>query len=300
MTWQSLLAPTTDARAVLAPWVGRSDVWDGRRRWVVTERPGTWGWYTFSVKNAKLVSPEPSEPPWPSNYFCDERGVLALLVGDTAWRYSPPYVQVRVPLPPVDAPRFCRVRLHVHKDGCGYVLEQLFDSPAEEAVRRALLEEKDELAVAGATPAHRAAFDALTWRRKDIARRRVEAVAARAQADLYRQEGTAEGRRRVAAAEPERGARLALEAGGGRLAGFRMLGASQAVVDWTLDGQPFQCVVTVPALAILDAGVCLAGADRVLTLEALPAVCREARETHRLVVLRHVGEDADQDEWSNE
>lgn len=45
-------------------------------------------------------------------------------------------------------------------------------------------------------------------------------------------------------------------------------------------------MVAADSLNVLDAGICLDGADGALTLESLPGVIREAVETGALVVTR--------------
>jgi len=49
-----------------------------------------------------------------------------------------------------------------------------------------------------------------------------------------------------------------------------------------MPGQPIDAIT----LQVWDAGVCLAGEDRLVTLESLPGVIREAIETGRLVITR--------------
>jgi hypothetical protein len=47
-------------------------------------------------------------------------------------------------------------------------------------------------------------------------------------------------------------------------------------VRFELDGEHFSSIVNAETLQVVDAGICLAGADRVLTLDSLPSVIREA------------------------
>jgi hypothetical protein len=46
----------------------------------------------------------------------------------------------------------------------------------------------------------------------------------------------------------------------------------------------FDCLVDPTSLQVIDAGICLDGADRMLTLDSLPSVLREALDTGQLVV----------------
>jgi hypothetical protein len=49
----------------------------------------------------------------------------------------------------------------------------------------------------------------------------------------------------------------------------------------------FISIVDADSLQVVDAGVCLAGADSKVTLESLPSVIREAIDTDVLVITRH-------------
>lgn len=103
--------------------------------------------------------------------------------------------------------------------------------------------------------------------------------------------------RQVAAARAERAARgrdtdpagradEALAAAGGRMLGSRVLGEGRLEVTFRFAGERFITVVDAATLQVLDAGVCLAGEDRLVTLDSLPAVLREAIDTDRLVITR--------------
>ncbi|MCW5831023.1 MAG: hypothetical protein KIS78_01030 [Labilithrix sp.] len=50
-------------------------------------------------------------------------------------------------------------------------------------------------------------------------------------------------------------------------------------------GERFISVIDALTLQVFDSGVCLAGADRLVTLDSLPGVIREA-ETDALVITR--------------
>jgi hypothetical protein len=51
-------------------------------------------------------------------------------------------------------------------------------------------------------------------------------------------------------------------------------------------GERFISVIDAITLHVYDSGVCLAGADEMITLDSLPAVIREAIETDVLVITR--------------
>ena len=57
-------------------------------------------------------------------------------------------------------------------------------------------------------------------------------------------------------------------------------------VRYLLGGQFFVSIVDGASLQVLDAGICLSGADRELTMESLPGVIHEATETGELVITR--------------
>jgi hypothetical protein len=117
------------------------------------------------------------------------------------------------------------------------------------------------------------------------ARLRVEESEARPRAELSRLrvqprplERQAQGMARV-----ER----VLEAAGGRLLATRRLGNERLEVTFGFMGERFISIVEADSLRVVDAGICLAGADREVTLESLPSVIREAIEDDVLVITRH-------------
>ncbi len=78
----------------------------------------------------------------------------------------------------------------------------------------------------------------------------------------------------------------ALDAAGARLYGVRALARDHLEVRFGIFGERFVAVVERGSLRVVDAGICLAGADRMVTLESLPSVIREAIDTDRLVITR--------------
>ncbi len=87
--------------------------------------------------------------------------------------------------------------------------------------------------------------------------------------------------------DAEQRAAEALLNAGARPLDLRRLSGSELEVTYAFMGERFISVVTSDSLQVLDAGICLAGADRELTLESLPSVIREAIETGVLVVTRY-------------
>ncbi len=72
------------------------------------------------------------------------------------------------------------------------------------------------------------------------------------------------------------------------LACRRLAKGAQLDITYEVDGERVMSIVEADTLRVIDPGVCLghAGEFRVLTLDAMPSVVREAVETHRLNILR--------------
>jgi hypothetical protein len=78
-----------------------------------------------------------------------------------------------------------------------------------------------------------------------------------------------------------------LRGAGAILDGVRRTGGGLVEVRWRFAGERFVSVVEEDGLRVVDAGVCLAGADDWITLDSLPSVIREAIDTDALVITRH-------------
>nr|WP_274622621.1 hypothetical protein [Myxococcus fulvus] len=104
-----------------------------------------------------------------------------------------------------------------------------------------------------------------------------------------------EARRQVLSGDVSRGApvgapsraEVALQGAGARLLHHRRMAGNQLEVTFSFMGERFVSIVDARTLQVLDAGVCLAGADSEVTLESLPSVIREAIDTDVLVITRH-------------
>ncbi|WP_163996047.1 hypothetical protein [Pyxidicoccus caerfyrddinensis] len=94
------------------------------------------------------------------------------------------------------------------------------------------------------------------------------------------------GRRGAREDGAERAERALLSAGA-RLRDVRRLGGNRLEVTYAFMGERFISIVDAASLQVVDAGVCLAGADSEVTLESLPSVIREAIDTGVLVITRH-------------
>lgn len=79
----------------------------------------------------------------------------------------------------------------------------------------------------------------------------------------------------------------ALDGADARMVAFRRVNNNTAYeVTYTVEGERIISTVAADSLQVLDPGVCLAGAHRVLTLDAMPSVIREAIEDGVLVITR--------------
>lgn len=81
-------------------------------------------------------------------------------------------------------------------------------------------------------------------------------------------------------------AELALDVADARLLTTRPLAGGTLEVTFELLGERFISVIDAITLQVYDSGVCLAGADELVTLESLPGVIREAIDTGQLVITR--------------
>jgi hypothetical protein len=117
-------------------------------------------------------------------------------------------------------------------------------------------------------------------------RERVAAAQLRAEVEAVR-EARARDRRRRADTLEER-AWEALEKAGADFESARQLGGDQGEIVFGYLGERFICVVDAVTLQVYDSGICLGHppADRLITLDSLPSVIREAIETDALVILR--------------
>lgn len=79
---------------------------------------------------------------------------------------------------------------------------------------------------------------------------------------------------------------LALDGAHARMLSSRHLGNGNLEVAFEFMGERFISVIDAITLHVYDSGVCLAGADEMVTLDSLPGVIREAIETDALVITR--------------
>jgi hypothetical protein len=178
-----------------------------------------------------------------------------------------------------DLPRFSPVSGRKWFDGHVLYYGQEFESEVETKVREAFEEERPIDNVKGVTPALAHVF-VLESTQRELAREaerraREEADRQKQAAELARWQQTLEGR-----------ISLALSHTGAELVNWRRNGQRQAVVRYRVAGRRFECVIDTDSLQIMDAGICLDGADEQLNLSSLPSAVREAIESGRLHVYR--------------
>jgi hypothetical protein len=125
----------------------------------------------------------------------------------------------------------------------------------------------------------------LEQRRREVeeAQRRVEEAAHRERLSTTTRGARAIDRQR----DPVRRADEVLEKAGARmLSARRMASNTQLDVVYDVDGNRIASIVDISSFQVFDPGICLSGAHRVLTLDAMPSVVREAVEEDHLNITR--------------
>ena len=301
--FRSFLAP---AEPVVLPYFGGSRVEAADRRLRLAE-PVEPGWWRFRIEGRRAVALETAEP-------IDLADRPALRGHHAAgWLFSSGRQADRIALPPAEEPPpLARVTGRVWHSG-DLLLDSIdFEDEAEEVARRALEEGRGIGDVRGIPPSLRAAFgfavaDAVGreldipitpreagGRVQEIAEGGREAAAGllRALAEERRRHDTEARAREIRArvrqrrGDPVELADAALDAARARMLSCRRLGGGNLEVRFQLDGERFVTIINGHTLQVLDAGICLSGADRELTLDSLPSVIREAMETDRLNITR--------------
>lgn len=320
MSWRDLLQSGDET--VVAPWTGGRTVRIGVRTWHIDGRlPREYGWNRFKVRarTASLDGPADPDPGLftsrVSGYLVGDRVVPdGASVDPDPSRIAEASARVHLLEPGID--RFARVTAGCLHDGGPLIYEGL-DMPLgpEEAVLNAFLNRRDSVAgIAGVTPALDAAFRMETWQRAEAEHRRAELERLRREEEerlaceeqrrrVIEQLGDGAGRRAVAAVDFEAGARAALAIGGAEMLDHRpSYRRDEMVVTFRFEGRQYQCVCD-RNLHIVDAGICLTDyrtgvkGDALFTLESLPSVIKQADEEGKLVVLRHVGDYDDEEDY---
>ncbi len=303
---------------VVLPYFGgtRVDAPDRRLRLSGQLEPG---WFRFRIEGRRAVPLGPADP----IDLADRPAVRGHWAG--GWLFSSGRDADRVPLPPAEEPApLARATGRRWHSGDLLLGSIDFEDEAEVQARQALEDGRPIAEVRGAVPSLRAAFGyALTaavgrelgipvspreaaGRAHEIAeggrdaaahlcrglaaereRHHVALAVARRTSELA---ATAERVRRNVRerpGDPVERADAALDAAGARMTRCRRLAAGNLEVCFRFAGELFISVVDAGSLQVLDAGICLSGADREITLDSLPSVIREAIETDCLHITRH-------------
>jgi hypothetical protein len=258
------------------PYFGGKSVCDDKLTYRLRETPQP-GWYRFRKSGRYLDVDGPIEPeldkwklPRATGYVMNGR----MIAND---------FQGRLFGLPTDSDfsKFTPVSARKWFDGHLLFEGQEFETEVETKVRDAFEEERGIEDIKSITPALAHAFVLESTQRalaREAERRaREEAEREKQAADLARWQDTLEGR-----------ISLALSHTGAELVNWRRNGQRQAVVRYRLGGRRFECVIDTQSLQIVDAGICLSGADDELNLSSLPSAVREAIQSGRLHVFRNV------------
>ena len=306
--------------ACVLPYFGGTRVHDASRRLRVNvEQPP--GWYRFAVKGRVATPVERADPPDLSRLDATY-GHYA-----HGWVFSGGRQLGRVELVPEEEPPLLSPITTRHWHSGDLVFDSLeFETEAEDAVRQALEEERGIDELKGVAASLRAAFAfalaakvgrgleirvsprevsgavlelarggrevAVSVLRDLEERRRLERVRLDAWAAAEgRSPSPRTGWRRPSAAadtaSPVDRAARALDAAGADLVGSRSMGNGMLEVTYRFMGERFISVVDEQSLQVVDAGICLSGSDREVTLESLPSVIREGVDTDQLHITRH-------------
>jgi len=210
--------------------------------------------------------------------------------------------------------RFSRALVVLTMDGKLVFVRQEFPQGPEPDVIRAFQDRKDSIAdIVGVTPPLDLAFRFLSRERvlaeereAERQRRLAEEARQREREEKLREAreraGSSLGRRELAKVDFNAAAKAALAVSDAEfLDAVPSRGRNEMVVTYRYGERRLECVVDKTTLQIVDAGVCLTdhrgtSGDTWLTLESLPAVIKEAMDTHQLVVLRHDRDDDDYEE----
>jgi hypothetical protein len=212
-------------------------------------------------------------------------------------------------VPDGDLPRFAPVTARRWPPGVLLHESTDYETGVEEEARRAYEDRRSLADVKGAPATLRAAFGYAVLlragREAEIpvtpmeARGRVGEIVERGETvahgllrDLERERARqSEAARRLVLspatpAQADERIEVALRAAGGSLQSVRGVGDDMIEVRYILGGERFVSIVDARSLQVVDAGICLSGADRELTMESLPGVICEAIDTDELNITR--------------
>lgn len=308
-----------DSTCVL-PYFGGTHVDDASRRYSVeVQQPP--GWYSFRIKGRVATIVDGADVTDLEGLEA-VRGHFA-----HGWLFSGGRQLARVELVPAEEPALLSPVVARRWYSGDLVFDALeFESEAEDTVRQALEDVRGIDEIKGVAASLRAAFAfALVTRvgraldvsvspreisgamlelargGREVAtallldleeRRRLERVRVQAwdAADgriVQPQSGRQRPRGGTDAGTPIDRATRALDAAGADLVGSRSLGNGMLEVTYRFMGERFISVVDEVSLQVIDAGICLSGSDREVTLDSLPSVIREGFDTDQLNITRH-------------
>lgn len=309
MSWRKFIATT---ESVVLPYFGGAtvDAAEGRRLRVTTIVPA--GWWRFDVSGRQATPIEPAEPP-DLTPLPRERGHYA-----ARWLFFGGAREERIQLLPAEEPPALSPLSARRWHSGELVFEALeFETEAEDEARRALEAEQPIGEVKGVGASLRAAFGfvladklgrslsiavsprevhgaalAFAERGRDAVLEHLHQLEERRRLELIRVASfdPLRAMQQVAARQPERRpdrVRRALDAAGAALLSERDLGNGTIEVTFDFLGERFISIVDAVTLQVYDAGICLSGEDRLVNLDSLPSVIREAIDTGQLVITRH-------------
>jgi len=318
MDYKAFLEPS---EPLVLPYFGGARVDSADRRFAVQRDESTTlaeGWWRFAIEGRRAVPKEPAEPL--------DLGSLPAVRGHwvDGWVVASGRELGRIALPPADEPSPL-AKVVARRWYSGELLFDTleFEDDAETTARLALEERRPLGTVKGVVPSLRAAFGyalglaAAAQLEIDVSIRELtpivveiadggmpvvqqlfdDLVQQRLRMEEAVRERTALARLATAArhakavnraVDPHTRCDRVLDGANARMVAFRRVANnSQFEVIYTVDGERIISTVEAETLQVLDPGVCLANAHRVLTLDAMPSVIREAIEDGLLVITRH-------------
>jgi hypothetical protein len=317
MDYKAFLSPS---EPLVLPYFGGARVDSADRRFMVQRDEKTTlenGWWRFAINGRRAVPQEPAAPV--------DLGALPAIRGHwvDGWVVVSGRELGRIALPPGDEPApLAKVVARRWYSGDLLFDSLEFEDDAELAAREALEQRRALGTVKGVVPSLRAAFGyalglaAAQQLKIELSIRELTPIVVEIADggmtvvqqlfdDLVQQRLRMEEliRQRAALAKLSNAARTAkavtrggnpytqcdqaLDSANARMVGFRRIASNtQYEVTYTVDGNRIISTVAADTLQVLDPGVCLANAHRVLTLDAMPSVIREAIEENHLNITR--------------
>lgn len=317
MDYKAFLKPS---EPLVLPYFGGARVDSVDRRFAVQRREETQleaGWWRFAIEGRRAVPKDRAEP--------IDLGSLPSIRGHwvDGWVVSSGRELGRIALPPEDEPSpLAKVVARRWYSGDLLFDSLEFEDDAEMSARVSLENRQPMGALKGVVPSLRAAFGyslglaAAQQLKIEVSIRELTPIVVEiaeggmtvvqqlfddlVQQRLRMEEAIREREARAKLATAARSAKSVVRKGDGysicdhaldsanaRMTAFRRIAnGTQFEVTYTVDGERIISTVAADTLQVLDPGVCLANAHRVLTLDAMPSVIREAIEENHLNITR--------------